>query len=61
MPHYDEGFLALPERGARRYEVTQGHSPRALIPTLLAVAALCDDPKDFGEGRTAPAHTLGAD
>jgi hypothetical protein len=53
MPQYDEGFLALPERGARRYEVTQGHSTRALIPTLLAVSALCDDPEESGEGRTS--------
>jgi hypothetical protein len=51
MPQYDEGFLALPERGGRRYKVTQGHSTRALTPTLLAVSALCDDPEESGEGR----------
>ncbi|XP_023724311.1 guanine nucleotide-releasing factor 2 isoform X4 [Cryptotermes secundus] len=49
MPQYDEGFLALPERGRRRYKVTQGHSTIALTPTLLAVSALCNDPEESGE------------
>ncbi|KDR09115.1 guanine nucleotide-releasing factor 2 isoform X2 [Zootermopsis nevadensis] len=48
MPQYDDGFLELPERGWRRYKVTQGHSTRPVTPTLLAVATLCDD-RESGE------------
>jgi hypothetical protein len=59
MPQYDDGFLELPERGWRRYKVSQGHSTRPVTPTLLAVATLCDD-RESGEGRTGMCCHLAA-
>ena len=52
MPQYDEGFLALPERGWRRYKVPRDSCARLLTPTLLAVATLRDEPESF-EGRVS--------
>jgi hypothetical protein len=60
MPQYDEGFLALPERGWRRYKVTEGHCTGPVTPTLLAVTTLCDDPESSGEGRNDPCCHLAA-